>query len=145
MKRLKPMRAISNSEMSASGRRRSSLFLGAPAMLLFLAATPCIAECHINPWKFFYGSEVPATIHAASGEACVMAFSMGRNSNMDSLAITEQPKHGAASWNGLIGYPAVSYTSSRGYRGRDEFVFAVSGKSRSREGAATVRVSVDVK
>jgi hypothetical protein len=73
--------------------------LRAPAMLLLLAATPCRADCHIDQFKFYHGSEAPATMHAGSGAPCLMKFTNGRKSNIDSIAITKQASHGAGRTN----------------------------------------------
>jgi len=113
-------------------------------MLLIFAATPCQAECHVDHFKFFHGSEVPATMHVTSGAPCSIKFTNDRQSSIDSIAITGQPKHGSASWNGSNGYPAVSYRSSPGYKGQDDFSFDISGTSQRSSSPASVRVSVDV-
>ncbi len=117
----------------------------APAILLLLAATPCRAECHVDHFNYYHGSEAPATMHASSGAPCSMKFTNGRKSNIDSIAITKQANHGAASWNGSTAYPGVSYRSSPGYKGQDEFSFDISGASTRSTSPASVRVSVDVK
>jgi hypothetical protein len=114
-------------------------------ILLLLAATPCKAECHVDRFNFYHGSEVPVTMHASSGAPCSVKFTNGRNSNIDSIAITQQPAHGAASWNGSTAAPAVSYKSSAGYKGQDEFTFDITGASARSTSPASVRVSVDVK
>jgi hypothetical protein len=119
--------------------------LRAPAMLLLLAATPCRADCHIDQFKFYHGSEAPATMHAGSGAPCLMKFTNGGKSNIDSIAITKQASHGAASWNGSTAYPGVSYRSSPGYKGQDEFSIDISGASTRSTSPASLRVSVDVK
>ena len=118
--------------------------LKAQAMLLIFAATPCKAECHVDHFNFYHGSEVPATMHTTSGAPCSIKFTNGRSSNIDSIAITGQPKHGAVSWNGLNGSPAVLYKSSPGYKGSDDFSFDISGTSKRSTSPASVRVSVDV-
>jgi hypothetical protein len=84
-------------------------------------------------------------MHAGSGAPCLMNFTNGGKSNIDSIAITKQPSHGAAAWNGSTGYPRVSYRSSPGYKGPDEFSFDISGPSPRSTSPASVRVSVDVK
>ena len=120
-------------------------FLPVPALLLAFAATPCQAGCHVDQYNYYHGSEVPASMHATSGEPCSINFTNGRKSTIDSIAITAPAKHGAASWNGSFGYPKVVYKSSPGYRGQDEFVFDISGASARSDKPATVRVTVDVK
>jgi hypothetical protein len=120
------------------------MYLRTPAMLLLLASTPCMADCHVDHFNFFHGSEVPATMHASSGAPCSMNF-VSRNSNIDSIAITKQASHGTASWNGSTAYPRVSYRSSPGYKGQDEFSFDISGASTRSTSPASLRVSVDVK
>jgi hypothetical protein len=110
-----------------------------------LATTPCWAECHVDHFNYYHGSEVPATMHTSSGAPCSMNFVNGGKSNIDSIAITKQASQGAASWNGSTAYPRVSYRSSPGYKGQDEFSFDISGASTRSTSPASVRVSVDVK
>src|SRR5579871_2701519 len=117
-------------------------FLKQPVLLLFFAATPCRAECHVDHFNYYHGSEAPATMQVSSGAPCSMKFTNGRKSNIDSIAITKQANHGAASWNGSTAYPAVSYRSSPGYKGQDEFLFEISGASQRSTSPASVRVSV---
>lgn len=114
-------------------------------VLLLLATTPCKADCRVDHFNYYHGSEAPATMHVSSGAPCLMKFTNGGKSSIDSIAITEQAKHGAASWNGSTGYPGVSYRSSPGYKGLDEFSFDISGASARSTSPASVRVSVDVK
>jgi hypothetical protein len=120
------------------------MYLKAP-MLLLLAATPCKAECHVDHFNYYHGSEAPAAMHASSGAPCLMKFTNGGKSNIDSIVITKQANHGTASWNGSTAYPWVSYKSSAGYKGQDEFSFDISGASARSTSPASVRVSVDVK
>jgi hypothetical protein len=121
------------------------MYMRLPGLLLLLAATPCSADCHVDHFNFFHGSESPATMHAGSGAPCSMNFVNGGKSNIDSIAITKQASHGAASWDGSTAYPRVSYRSSPGYKGQDEFSFDISGASTRSTSPASVRVSVDVK
>jgi hypothetical protein len=121
------------------------MYLRAPLpLLLLLVATPCKADCHTDPFKFYHGSETSAMMHVSSGAPCSMKFST-HNSNIDSIAITKQAGHGAASWNGSTAYPEVSYKSSPGYKGQDEFSIDISGASQRSTSPATLHVSVDVK
>jgi hypothetical protein len=83
-------------------------------------------------------------MRVSSGAPCSMKFST-HGSNIDSIAITKQAGHGAASWNGSTAYPEVSYRSSPGYKGPDEFSFDISGASQRSTSPASVRVSVEVK
>jgi hypothetical protein len=117
-------------------------FLRAPAMLSFLAATPCVAKCHVDQFRFVHGSESSATMRVGSGGSCVMKFTF--RGTIDSIAIAEQAKHGAASWNGFVGYPRVRYRSSPGYRGQDEFLLSISGANSRNDSPANLRVSVAV-
>jgi hypothetical protein len=115
------------------------------SVLLLLATTPCQAECHVDHFNFYHGSEAPATMHVSSGAPCLMKFTNHGRSNIDSIAITKQASHGTASWNGSTAYPGVSYRSSPGYKGEDEFSFDISGASGRSTSPASVRVSVEVK
>jgi hypothetical protein len=83
-------------------------------------------------------------MHVSSGASCVIKFTISGKSTIDSIAIAEQAKHGAASWNGFSGYPAVTYRSSLGYRGQDEFLLSISGASSRSDSPANLRVSVVV-
>ncbi len=114
-------------------------------VLLLLATTPCRAGCHVDHFSFYHSFEAPATMHVTSGALCSLKFTNGGKANIDSIAITEQPKHGATSWNGSTAYPEVRYKSSPGYRGQDEFSLNISGPSQRSTSPAGVRVSVDVK
>ena len=113
-------------------------------MLLLLAATPCVAKCHKDYFKFVHGSETSTTMHVSSGASCVIKFTISGKSTINSIALAEQAKHGAASWNGFSGYPAVTYRSSPGYRGQDEFLLSISGASSRSDSPANLRVSVVV-
>ena len=120
-------------------------FLATPTTLLLFATTPCAAACHVDHFNYFHGSEVPATMHASSGAPCLMKFTIGGGSNIDSVGVTKQASHGAASWNGSTAYPGVLYRSSSGYKGQDEFSCDIVGPSHRSTNPASVRVSVDVK
>jgi hypothetical protein len=116
----------------------------AVAALSLLAATPCAAGCHTSRFNFYFGQDVPATMRVTSGAPCSIKLVLGRRSNVESIAVTEPAKHGAASYNGSIGYPEIAYRSSPGYKGSDAFAFSLKGQSTRRGGAGTVHVSVDV-
>jgi hypothetical protein len=120
-------------------------FLWAPATLSLLAATPCAASCHTDYYRYYHGTEVSTTMRASSGALCVITFTLGGKMSIYSIAITEQAKHGAASWNGSRAYPEVTYRSSRGYSGQDQFLYSISGPSDVSDSPANVRVSVVVK
>jgi hypothetical protein len=115
-------------------------FLRVPAMLSFLAATPCVAKCHVDHFRFVHGSETSATMRVSSGGSCVMKFAF--RGTIDSIEIAEQAKHGAAAWNGGNGYPEVRYRSSPGYKGPDEFLLSISGANSRSDSPARLRVSV---
>ena len=115
------------------------------SVLLLLAATPSQAECHHDYFRFYHGSEVSATMRVTSGAPCLIKFTNSGKSNIDSIAITKQASHGTASWNGSTAYPGVSYRSSPGYKGQDEFLIDISGASTRSTSPASLRVSVDVK
>ena len=70
---------------------------------------------------------------------------LGHTESIKSIAVTEQAKHGSASYNGGIGYPEIAYQSSPAYKGGDAFAFTVDGQDVQRSGLSTVRVSVEVK
>ena len=120
-------------------------FLAMTVTLLLLAPTPCRAACQVDHYNFYHGSEVSTTMYVTSGAQCSIDFQISGKSSIDSIAITKQASHGAASWNGSNAYPTVSYRSSPGYKGQDEFSFDISGASSRSTSPASVRVSVDVK
>jgi hypothetical protein len=45
-------------------------------MLLLLAATPCVAKCHKDYFKFIHGSETSTTMHVSSGASCAIKFTI---------------------------------------------------------------------
>ena len=114
-------------------------------MLSLLAATPCKAECHVDYFRYYHGSETSTIMHVSSGASCGITFSIGGKSSIDLIGITEQAKHGAASWNGFKAYPGVTYRSSPGYRGQDQFLLSISGPSTLSDRPAFTRVSLVVK
>jgi hypothetical protein len=115
------------------------------ATVLLLSATPCRAACHTDHFNFFYGSDASATMHVSSGGRCTINLVLGHTGSIKSIAVTEQAKHGSASYNGGIAYPEIAYHSSPGYKGDDAFAFSVDGEGIHRSGLSTIRVSVDVK
>jgi hypothetical protein len=122
------------------------MFLRAPLpLLLLLAATPCKADCHVDHFNYYHGSESPATMRVSSGAPCSMKFTISGKSSIDSIAITKQPGHGIASWNGSTAYPEVSYRSPPGYKGQDEFSLDILGPSQRSASPASMHVSVEVK
>jgi hypothetical protein len=115
------------------------------ATLSLLLGTPCLAACHTDKFTFFYGSDTSTTMHVSSGGRCTINIVLGPTGSIKSIAVTEQAKHGSASYNGGIAYPEIAYQSSRGYKGADAFAFTVDGQGIHRSGLSTIRVSVDVK
>ena len=55
------------------------MYLRAP-LLLLLAATPCKADCHTDPFKYYHGSESPAMMHVSSGAPCSIKLTVGGKS-----------------------------------------------------------------
>jgi hypothetical protein len=113
--------------------------------LLLLAPTPCRAACQVDHYNFYHGSEVSTTMYVTSGAQCSIDFQISGKSSIDSIAITKQARHGAASWNGSAAYAKVRYKSSPGYKGQDEFSFDILGPSQRSSSPASVRVSVEVR
>jgi hypothetical protein len=113
------------------------------ATLSLLSATPCRAACHIDHFKFLFGSDTTATMHVSSGGRCTIKLNY--TGSIKSITVTGQAKHGSASYNGGIGYPEIAYRSSPGYKGDDAFSFVMDGEGVHHSGLSTIRVSVDVK
>jgi hypothetical protein len=84
-------------------------------------------------------------MHVSSEARCTIKINFGHTGSIKSIAVTEQAKHGSASYNGGIAYPEIAYHSSPGYKGDDAFAFSVDGEGIHRSGLSTIRVSVDVK
>jgi hypothetical protein len=120
-------------------------FLAMTVTLLLLAPTPCRAACQVDHYNFYHGSEVSTTMYVTSGAQCSIDFQISGKSSIDSIAITKQARHGAASWNGSAAYAKVRYKSSPGYKGQDEFSFDILGPSQRSSSPASVRVSVEVR
>jgi hypothetical protein len=100
------------------------------ATLSLLSATPCRAACHIDHFKFLYGSDTTATMHVSSGGRCTINLVLGHTGSIKSIQVAERAKHGSASYNGGIAYPEIAYQSSHGYKGEDAFAFTVDGQGR---------------
>jgi hypothetical protein len=125
--------------------------LSAPLVIL-LGSTPSSANCYFEKVTFLFGDAHPQRAEADSGKDCTEVFSSGRNAGVSSIAIVRRPKHGSASWNGSVGYPSLTYRSAPGYRGPDDFVYAVTGGGGTgipggylKQGASNITVTMTVK
>ena len=103
--------------------------ISAPPSLL--SAKPCQAACHYDRFRIFYGSDASTTMHVSVGAQCTIKLFLGHTESIKSIAVTEQAKHGSASYNGGIGYPEIAYQSSPAYKGGDAFAFTVMVKTYS--------------
>jgi hypothetical protein len=107
-----------------------------------LCSTPAWAGCKVDPFHFYFGSDTSAEAHITGGGPCKITLAMGRNSGIESIAITEAAKHGSASTNGSPAYPEIYYRPGPGFRGSDQFTFTVKGGGTRLQGPSNVRVSI---
>ena len=116
-------------------------------ILMLLAPTPVFAACHVDQFAFsFAGGGTTSTTSASadSGSVCTIHVSHARKSGIDSVTIAGSPHHGSAQASGESADYIVTYKSAAGYRGSDQFSFAVKGGSSKGSGTATVVVNVDI-
>jgi hypothetical protein len=67
---------------------------------------------------------------------------MGGTSEVSSISIASAPRHGAAS---AASSGAITYRPKAGFKGEDQFVFALTGRKNGSPQRATIRVYVTVK
>jgi hypothetical protein len=77
----------------------------------------------------------------SSGQDCWFIVHAAGRSQFDKLEIPVRPKHGTASLRQGVG---VDYRPNSGYKGDDEFVFAVTGIMKTGTGTARIKVHVTV-
>lgn len=116
-------------------------FAVAPAALaaLLLTAGSSFAECTVQRFNFFPGSEAQAAMSVTTGRTCGIISHAAGQSRFDDVRIIERPKHGTLSPNPGTG---VNYRSAPGYRGEDSFVYSITGQMKAGRGTATIRVKV---
>ena len=115
--------------------------------LAFVAASASqsLAGCHIERFRFFFGSDTSTTGNVTSGSTCTIEPGAGRGSGIESVSISQPPQHGSASASGSSVYPKITYRPSAGYKGPDEFTFAITGGGKRLQGTSNVHVTMDVK
>lgn len=116
-----------------------------------LAASPALAaDCHVDPFQLFFGSDVETHMTVRSGATCGVSFLQGGRGRtisaggINRLLISEQPQHGRA---GTSGFTSWGYASQKGYVGHDRFVVESAGEimyDRIIRGTTNITVDVDV-
>ena len=115
------------------------------AAILLASITSSYAGCHVAYWRFYFAEDTNTVMHVTDGGPCSTSIgTIAETSRVDSIQISQQPKHGSASWNNSFAYPKFRYQPSSGYKGADEFVISIVGSNNVRSGPANVKVSVDV-
>jgi hypothetical protein len=111
------------------------------AIALMLMAHPASARCYVGGFRFFAGSDTDANMLTSSGKNCWFVIHASGRSQFDKSEIPVRPKHGTASLRQGVG---VDYKANAGYKGDDDFVFAVTGVMRTGTGTARIKVHVTV-
>jgi hypothetical protein len=120
------------------------------AVILGLAVTSASASCRVDYGKWQFGVNSTTAIHLNGSSTCSLRLSPGRTTDVESVAITQKPMHGAATWSGSLIDILIQYQPTPGYKGADEFSYSITGVFVTRQGATTpvgvanVRVSVDI-
>ena len=110
-------------------------------VICLLAMTyPASARCYASSVHFFVGSESDMKMTVGSGKSCGFYILASGISRFDKLDIPARPKHGTA----LLRASGANYRANSGYKGEDEFTFAVTGVMKSGTGTARIRVHVTV-
>jgi hypothetical protein len=107
-------------------------------------STPSFADCHIEAFRFFFGSDTSTSGTVSSGSNCTIRPGAGRNAGFSSIAVTTPAKHGSATTNGSIFSPEVYYKPKAGYKGSDDFVFTITGGGARLQGPSNIHVTMDV-
>jgi hypothetical protein len=118
-----------------------SRFLLVVLVLFVASSNTAQAACSVGRFGLFAGATTETTMVVSSGANCGINVRPGREGRFDSTRIVTPAKNGTVSRHAVGGF---TYRSKPGFKGQDSFAFAVTGKIRSVEGTATVRVSVTV-
>ena len=116
-------------------------------ILMLVAPTPVFAKCHHDPVAFTFAGNPTSTTSASadSGSVCKWHFQNGaRGGGVDSITVASAPRHDSASATGESVDYNVIYKSASGYRGSDQFSFAIKGADARGPGTATVVVNIDI-
>ena len=123
----------------------------AAALTVALAASPArAADCQVDPFQLFFGSDVETHMTVRSGATCGVSFMAGGRGRtvsaggINRLLISQQPQHGRA---GTSGFTSWGYASQKGYVGHDRFVVESADEimyDRIIRGTSNITVDVDV-
>lgn len=123
----------------------------AAAVMVALAASPArAADCQVDPFQLFFGSDVETHMTVRSGTTCGVSFMAGGRGRtisaggINRLLIAQPPQHGRA---GTVGFTSWGYASQKGYVGHDRFVVESAGEimyDRIIRGTSNITVDVDV-
>jgi hypothetical protein len=118
-----------------------SKWIAAFVLSLAFLSSPAWAECRVEGFHFFAGSETETNMTVSSGKRCGFHVRTAARSRFDNLAIVQRPAHGALSSRSGVGF---DYTSAAAYKGEDAFVVTVTGEMRTGNGTARIKVHVTV-
>jgi hypothetical protein len=112
--------------------------------LLAASASSVQAGCNSQflRGKFMIPFDSFMAMTAASGEPCAKTFNSNGYMTFEDIKIAVRPKHGTAA---TAENYSIVYRSNPGFRGRDQFIVALSGVSRhGKRGTSNIRVEVAV-
>ena len=118
-----------------------SKWVAAFVLSLAMLPGPARAECRVEGFHFFAGSETETNMTVSSGKRCGFIVHAAGRSRFDNLGIAQRPGHGALSSRSGVGF---DYTSAAAYKGEDAFVVTVTGAMRTGNGTARIKVHVTV-
>lgn len=110
--------------------------------------SPCAAsaaDCHVDPFRFTYGSDTQTHMDMKQGGTCGHTLHE-RGGGLSSVGVAQNAQNGTASVSGS----RWDYRPRKGFTGHDTFVVQVSGESMSNrrgsdhKGTANITVDVDV-
>jgi len=117
----------------------------AVGLLIVLAeCSASFASCTIQPYRYFFGSDTSTTGTVTGGSTCTTKPGALRGAGLAEIKISEPAKHGVAATNGSVSYPEVTYKPKAGYKGPDDFVFAITGGGARLQGTSKIHVTMDV-
>ena len=120
------------------------------AVLLPAAGPAFAANCQVDPFQLFFGSDGTTHMVVKSGAVCGVSFTQGGRGRtvsaggVNHLAISEPAAHGRAGTSGMTSW---GYAPQKGYVGHDRFVLEVGGEimaERIFRGTSHITVDVDV-
>ncbi len=108
--------------------------------LLLAPLQPAQAACY-GGWQSKWGIEMAAYAITDSRGCRWARLRMGGTSEVHSINLVSRPLHGAAS----ASISAVTYRPRAGFKGEDQFVFALVGNKNGSPQHATIRMHVTVR